>query len=390
LVLVTRRFWPLVGGAEIMMANLMAGFRDRGVETTLLTARWQADWPPEVVHRGGRVIRLPQPSLRGWGTFQYMRSLQRWLQAHADEFDLAYVSMLKHDAYAAIGGGRKAGFPVVLRVEGAGLTGNVHWQLNARFGASIRRRCQHAAALVAPSEAVERELIAAGYPRGKIHRISNAVPISPRRSPRARLDARLSLATTDRALAIEHDDPLVIYTGRLHAAKGLTRLVAAWPAVLARHRQARLWLVGEGPLRDVLREQIDAASLGGRVILTGAFDQVDGLLAAADVFVLPSHQEGLSVSLLEAMASGLPVVATDIPGNRQLVGDNQCGLLVPLEDDPQPLAGAIVRLLDDAAMSSKLAAHARQRVESHFALDTMVDVHLDLFDRILKTSPRER
>ena len=108
LVLITRRFWPLVGGAEGVMANLAAEFASRGMEVTLLTAQWHPDWPVRVRYRGASVVRLSNPSLRGWGTFRYMRALERWLRHRAGQYDLVYVSMLKHDAYAALGatGGR--------------------------------------------------------------------------------------------------------------------------------------------------------------------------------------------------------------------------------------------------------------------------------------------
>ena len=114
LVLVTRRFWPLVGGAETVMANLAAELAARGVGVTLLTARWQNDWPAELTYRGEPVVRVPNPALRGWGTWRYMKAIDRWLRENRDSYDLVYVSMLKHDAYAALGAVAGSG-PVVLR-----------------------------------------------------------------------------------------------------------------------------------------------------------------------------------------------------------------------------------------------------------------------------------
>ena len=118
LVLVTRRFWPMVGGAERAVAELAAELANRAVPVTLLTARWQPSWPAEINYRGVPVVRLPNPRLRAWGTFRYMQALGRWLRRHRDEYDLVYVSMLKHDAYAALAAvGGDA--PVVLRAEPA-------------------------------------------------------------------------------------------------------------------------------------------------------------------------------------------------------------------------------------------------------------------------------
>ncbi|MCP3694380.1 MAG: hypothetical protein GY917_19400, partial [Planctomycetaceae bacterium] len=82
-VLVTRRFWPLVGGAEMVMANLGAEFQQRALPCQILTAQWEASWPVEVVHREVPVVRLRNPRQRIWGTLRYLRSLANWLKAHA-------------------------------------------------------------------------------------------------------------------------------------------------------------------------------------------------------------------------------------------------------------------------------------------------------------------
>src|SRR5262245_1682941 len=123
LALVTRRFWPLVGGAEVAMANLAAEFQRQGQQATIVTARWEKHWPTEVVHREVPVVRLSQPKLRGWGTLRYMYAVGSWLVAQQPKLDGVVVSMLKHDAYAAIGALRGAGLPVVLRAEGGGTAG---------------------------------------------------------------------------------------------------------------------------------------------------------------------------------------------------------------------------------------------------------------------------
>ena len=381
-VLVTRRFWPLVGGAEIMAARLAAGLHARGAQTTILTAHWQPDWPGEIEHHGVQVVRLANPQTRVWGTWCYMRALGRWLSKNQAAFDLAYVSMLKHDAYAAIAAARRHRFPVVLRAEGAGLTGDCHWQLEANFGLQIKRRCQRADAFVAPSPAIERELIVAGYARSRIHYIPNGVVIPDERDEASRAAARADLAEADASLAIGESAPLVVYTGRLHAMKGLEFLVRAWPTVLKRVPDARLWLVGDGPFRQELNELIGSLGLWGFVYLAGPFDDVEDFLRAADVFVLPSLEEGMSLAALEAMAGGLPVVATDIPANKAILEDNVTGRLVPPRDSDR-LAAAILGLLEDGPAGDALGRAARQQASERFSLDRTLDGHLQLFEQLL-------
>ncbi|HQU42937.1 MAG: hypothetical protein B7Z73_02680 [Planctomycetia bacterium 21-64-5] len=381
-VLVTRRFWPLVGGAEIMAARLAGGLHAKGAATTILTARWQPDWPAEIEHHGVRVIRLANPQTRVWGTWCYMRAVGRWLRSHRSSFDLVYVSMLKHDAYAAVAAAQRGGFPIVLRAEGAGLTGDCHWQLEANFGLSIKRRCQKAQAFVAPSPAIEHELIVAGYARSRIHYIPNGVAIPEPRDEADRAAARADLAEADASLAIGNQAPLVVYTGRLHAMKGLEYVVRAWPSVLKRLPEARLWLVGDGPYRTQLNELIGNLGLWGFVYLAGPFDDVEEFLRAADVFVLPSLEEGMSLAVLEAMAIGLPVVASDIPANQAIVEDHVSGRLVPPRDSDR-LAATIVELIENRELADALAQEARRQASQRFSLDKLVDRHLELFQRLL-------
>lgn len=383
LVFITRRFWPLVGGAEMAMANLASAMQEGGHQVTILTASWNPDWPREFLHRGVRVVRLPQPNQRFFGTWKYLRGIADWLKRHRDRFELAYVSMLKHDAYAAIGAGRKGKFPVVVRAEGGGKSGDVSWQSGDRFGGWIARRCHRANAIVAPSPAIQRELVAAGYPQDRVHFIPNGVAALPPRTEARRMEAREAIGTAHAVLSLGRDTTLAVYAGRLSEEKGLPELVEAWSHVLRQRSNIRLWLVGEGPLRDRLAAQIERLQIRGRCVLVGTFDSVEELLAAADLFVLPSHEEGMSLALLEAMSVGLPIVACDIPGNRTLIQSGEHGLLAP-PGRPAALAAAIESLLDSPDLARKYGAAARERAQRQFSLGTMVNQHEELFAACLE------
>jgi len=383
---ITRRFWPLVGGAETMIANLSAALVARGAKAMILTARWEPNWPPEITHRGVRVIRLPHPPLRIWGTLRYMRELSGWLKLHREQFDLVYVSQLKHDAYVAVRTGRRAGFPVVLRAAGGGEMGDCHWHTTGRCGTRIRRETRRAAAIIAPSPAIRDELLAAGFPAEAVLLLPSGVPIGAAISPIRRRQARATIAAANAALSLGASTRLAVFNGRLHEGKGLAVLVSAWAKVSAKHPDSRLWLVGEGSEHAALLQQIDALGLSGRVVLPGSFDNVDDVLAAADLFVLPSDSEGLSHALLEAMAVGLPVVATDIPGNAGVIRDGVEGLLFPPRD-VAALAAAIAKILTEPQRPAEMGAAARRRVEECFSLDRMVDAHLALFERLAGVGP---
>jgi glycosyltransferase involved in cell wall biosynthesis len=383
LALVTRRFWPLVGGAEMVMANLAAELREMGAEVTVVTAQWDPSWPAEVVHREVPVVRLPNPPQRGWGTLRYMMALNRWLRRHRDTLDLVYVSMLKHDAYAALQTLARSPVPIVLRSEGGGVTGDCHWQRTARFGLRIRRRCQQADAVVAPSPAIAAELAEAGYPVSRTWLVPNGVAVDGPRSDAARLAARRVLGESHPDLCTLDSTPVAVFTGRLHEAKGLRDLIRAWPMVMLRWPQARLWLIGDGPDREELFELILDLGLRDSVFMPGAFDDVQDVLAAADVFVLPSYEEGMSLSLLEAMARGVPIVASDIPGNRLLVDHQDQGLLAPVRD-PVRLAQTIHEVFAAPRSALRRAAQAHERVRERYSLRRMAETHLALFETLIQ------
>jgi glycosyltransferase involved in cell wall biosynthesis len=381
LVLVTQRFWPLAGGAQRLLANLAVDLAGRGCEVTVLTARWHPAWPTEIGFHNVRVVRMPHAPEGRWGTFRYLVSLARWLRRNVDRYDLVCVSTLQREAYVALRTvGRRV--PVVLRAERAGTRGDCCWQAETRCGRRIARRCATAPAVIAPSQAVAQELATAGYNREQILLLPNGVPIPPLRTPASRAEARAALAEAHPAFDIADTTPLAVYIGGLHRPSGLRTLVAAWEAIVARWPNARLWLAGEGAEHNALLRQIEVLNLTGRAMPVGTFDATDELLAAADLFVAPSAEPGSGVSLLEAMAAGVPVVAADVAANRQRIADGREGLLVPAEDTAA-FSAAMHRLIDEPEFASSLGASARQRAEAEFPLARMTAEHAALFRRLV-------
>ena len=361
IALVTRRYPPLIGGAEKVLSYLAPALAAEGADVTVVTSRVLGATPGPPAS-AVPVVRLPTSPLRFVGTTLYMRALRRWLLRERP--DLIYVSMLKHDAYVGVGVGERLGIPVVLRPEGAGATGDLAWQRWGRFGGRIGIRCKRASAVVAISPAIRAELLAAGYDPERVHDLPNGVPVPE--TPWTPSDARHAA-----------------FVGRLAPEKGLDILLDAWSLVRQTHPEARLSLIGEGPERPSLEARIGRLGLDDVVDLAGAVADPSRLLNAMDLFVLPSREEGMSIALLEAMALGLPVVATDIPGNRGLIVPGEHGRLVP-PDDPGALAGAIRDRWAEPEAAMRMAAEARRRVVEHFSIAAVARRHLDLFALLLR------
>jgi len=184
---------------------------------------------------------------------------------------------------------------------------------------------------------------------------------------------------------------VVGFVGRIVREKGLDELIAAMAAVRERVPSARLLVIG-APLdgdRDVrtrlhLNELMEQLNLQGVVCFAGPRQDVPLLLRGMDLFVLPSHREGMPRSIIEAMASGLPVVATDIRGCREEVVQGVNGLLVPIRD-PARLAEALVELLTDEARRRRMGLASRQLAEAQFREEEVLDRQIDALETLLKS-----
>jgi glycosyltransferase involved in cell wall biosynthesis len=162
----------------------------------------------------------------------------------------------------------------------------------------------------------------------------------------------------------------VVTVARLSPEKDVATLLKAAALATAGDPALRLEIAGDGPCGAELRRQAGKLGLSGRVCFHGETRDVPALLARAGLFVLPSRTEGVSLTLLEAMASGLAVVATRVGGNPEVVADGETGLLVP-PGDPAALAAAILRLSHDDAERRRMGTAGRCRVERRFDVRRM-------------------
>lgn len=181
--------------------------------------------------------------------------------------------------------------------------------------------------------------------------------------------------------SLERAVPRLIAVGRLAAPKDWSTLLSALTS-LDSEAFAELAIVGDGPERERVEDELARRSLEGRVRLLGERDDVPRLLAEADVFLLASRSEGLPLSVIEAMAAGLPIVASDVGGLKELVRDGETGVLVP-PGDPVALAEALRPLLANRELRRRLGRAGRARAKALFDLSGFRRAHLELYRREL-------
>jgi glycosyltransferase involved in cell wall biosynthesis len=376
-----------VGEAEMAVANLAPSLFQQGASPVILTARFDPRWPSDLTHREVPVHRLPFRQRFGWGMTRYMIALSRWLRKNQPDIDLVCVSHLAHEAHAVIGALRESGTPIVLRAENDLPSESA---LSIKSGATssrLFRRCQMADAVVAASGVAEQAAVDAGFDRSRIHLIPNGVETAHAPVATRQAAARAALNEVNHDLLVPADMPVVVSVGPMETKRSLRVLIGAWSRVAERWPFARLWVLGDGTLREWLFQQVRESGLLGRVLLPGTFDDIRSVLQAADLLVLPSLATGEPWALLEAMVVGLPVIATDSPGYRDLIMDGESGRVVP-SGSPARLADAILATFDDPRKATSMAAVAAQRVRQERSPRQMVARHMELFQELTAAKKR--
>lgn len=348
-----------LGGSERQTLLLARTLARRGVPVDVITSTSPGLLTPPrrwvEARDGARVVRLPRLLVEP--------AAGALLAARRDALRGLVATGLMMGAIAARVG-RALDLPVVVKLAGAGEAGDV---------AALRRlpSPDRAAVLadlrttrvVCVTEELAREARAAGLPHERLERLPNGVDLE---------------AAAAAAPAHLHDGLAVLFLGRLDHAKGADTLVRAFSEVAPRAPTAALLIAGEGPERGRLERLMHDLGLAGRVRFLGRRADPLELLRGAAVVALPSRSEGMSNTLLEAMAAGRCVVASAIAANAEVAGD--AALLVP-PDDPAALGRALLHALGDAGLRGRLGEAARARAE-RFSIERVAQGYLALLDRL--------
>ena len=229
--------------------------------------------------------------------------------------------------------------------------------------------------ILAISRGVRDALVRSGVSAGRIEIVPSGIDLVPFQAPFDRPAARKRLGIAD-------GDLLVLQIAALAPHKSQTDLLRA-AAIVREHRpDIRVWIAGEGTLRGDLEAQHRALKLGEAVRLLGFRNDTTDLLRSADLFVISSYLEGLGTSILDAMAAGLPVVATRVGGIPEIVEHQETGLLVPPRD-PKALAEAILDLAGDQVRRAAFGARGRERA-SEFSADATAERTREAYLRVLR------
>jgi glycosyltransferase involved in cell wall biosynthesis len=374
-VMVILEYAPITGGAQRQIAALAPPMMRRGVEIHVLTRR-RAGLAAEEMLDGVRVHRLPAPGPKAIASLVFTAAaLFRLMKLRPD---VVHAYSLFSPTTIAVLARRLFGVPVIVKVLRGGQGGDVarlrQKTLSTRRIAALRGGVDR---FVSISREIGDELAGLDIDPARTVAIPNGVDVSRFRpadgAERDALRDRLALPA----------GPVLIYVGRLVAEKRVDRLITAFCAVRDAHPDATLVIAGAGADEPALRAQA-----GAGVRFLGDVDDVAPWLRAADLFVLPSEAEGLSNALLEAMATGLAVVATRVGGAADVVEDGRSGRLVAV-DDAAALVAALLDLVGSDAAGTRAAfgRAARAKVTLDHALDAVALRLTDLYREIHRVRP---
>ncbi len=367
-------FYPSIGGAQTHTLALSRALRARGIDVIAVT-RPHPGTPAYEEVQGIPTYRVGMQGGRAIAGLSYLTAGLALLARERRRYQVLHCHQMISPMTLALMARALPGKRLVINPHGRGPRGDVAKLTRLR---PLTGKLRVAAALrwgdafVAIAREIHDELRTMGVQEERIWDIANGVDVErfAPAAPDERMDLRRRLGLPD--------GKLVVFVGRLTVAKALDVLLNAWAQRDATLADAHLILVGDGELRDDLMRQMHALGIAQSVVFTGSTNDTAAYLRACDAFVLSSRTEGMPVALLEAMACGLPCVATRVGGSVEVLEDGTSGRLVAPED-----AAALAKALAEALATPTWGIRARRRIQDRYAIDAVAQRYVTLYESLL-------
>ncbi|PIV18617.1 MAG: hypothetical protein COS41_03810 [Elusimicrobia bacterium CG03_land_8_20_14_0_80_50_18] len=361
------RFYPVMGGAENQCRLLSKELVKMGHSVFVLTQREKNTAAREILD-GVDVHRLPGFALPGLFSFGFFFSSLSFLILNRVKYDLIHIHLATSAALAAVLSGVILGKSCVVKFAGAGDTGDLgtsRGKLLGRLKLYILKSSR--ALFTAPSDEVASELLGAGFNASSVVKISNGVdcsyysPLPPDKRELLRKEMGW------------RGKKVFLFAGRLEEPKDIAFFLNVWSA--SADDRGLFVIAGSGSQEKALKTLVDEKQIKN-VVFAGKRGDILSFYRAADYFVLPSHAEGLSNALLEAMSCGLTVIASDIAANREIIEDGKDGLIFSFEN-PDALGEIIKNTLGSARASGNMGVPAREKIVSKYSIAAAAENHVN-------------
>jgi glycosyltransferase involved in cell wall biosynthesis len=371
IAMVIQRYYPHIGGAEKQLQQLAPRLQARGFDVFIITRLEKGLDRFEVVD-GVEIHRIFAPGPKFFASAFF--TLGAVIKLTRLRPDIVHAHEILSPTTVAILAKRFSGSPVVVKLLRGGIRGDIYKLKRRPLGLKhLSVKCKNVDAFVVISREIDRELEDCNVLPEKRVFVPNGVdtehfvPLSAiqRRTLRAELSIPLICLA-------------VVYLGRLMPEKRVDQILQIWPEIQQMFPDAKLLIIGAGADEPRLR-----GMSGPGVQFIGQVEDAARFLQASDLFILPSSTEGLSNSLLEAMSTGLPVLATSVGGTPDVIRHEVDGYLVP-PDDQQALMQGVLRLLGDEKLRARLGKNGHHRILSNYSLDSVADRLGNLYMKLLR------
>ncbi len=355
------------GGAEVLLRDLTRGLLARGYK---VSARYSTPGPiAEEINSMG----VPVKRLHRLGRIDPILLLRIWREIRRERPDVVHTHLFKSDFHGRLAA-RLAGVPVVVST-----LHNCHnWARNPVLGRTYGLTARFADEIIAVSDEVRDHAVRyAHLDEKKVTTIPNAIPIE------RFMDAKELGPAIRQEFGIPADAPVLGIVARLTGQKDHENFLHAAALITEKAPRTRFLIAGEGPLRASLADLAAALDLAEVVYFTGARKDIPAIYGALDMLVFSSLWEGLPVALLEGMAAGLPVVATEVGGIPGVLEHGVSGIIVP-PSDPDALAAACLKLINNPALGLQMGRAGFAHVKAHYSIDAMVEATSRLYLSLLR------
>jgi glycosyltransferase involved in cell wall biosynthesis len=366
------------GGMERQAWRLAKELAKRDVKVTIISSlfvdRFNLNTTPWQKHTkaGVNVYRIP---LKLWkyvtSIIFYIISLCLMIKLRK-KYDVIYgVQLYSYGAIASLAG-KLLHKPVVVKIACGGYCGDISMFSKLPLGRLTKRFAMWADAYVSLSRQIDKELRNAGFNKGEIVHIPNGVDTSvfyPAGSIEEKTELRTKLLLPNKKI--------VIFIGRLDLQKRADLLIEVFKELHKVYDGAHLVIIGDGPERKKLEEMADE-----NILIKGIVSNVEEYLRASDLLVLPSLAEGMSNVILEAMATGLSVVTTNVSSNPEIIDNGINGILLDI-NDKSGLKENILRLLNDDIFNNELGQNAKAKIDKNFSIGIVAEKYIELFQYLL-------
>jgi glycosyltransferase involved in cell wall biosynthesis len=366
-----------IGGYEKQGFSLSRDLKKRGEDVFILTNKKNEQQPSFEIREGVPIYRISAfPRSLGSHYLGILNSLILFFICHQKNIQIVHAHALTHFAVLSILVGKILGKKSLLKIATEEDISKLmkSSSLTHKLLIPFSKFTNY---YIAISENIKKEIIRMGVTEGKIYSSFNGVDADFYQP------LNLKEKKTQKKIQSIPDKKIVTFVGRLAFRKGVDILIRAWAQVIRRFPNAYLLIVGSGEEEKKLKKLANEFNLVGTIRFVGAVNNVVDYLQVTDVFAFPSRLEGAPNAVLEALACGLPVVATKIGGIVDIIYDEVNGILVPPES-PDLLAGKICELLRDSKRREKLGNNARECALSRFSFDVISKEYLECYRKLIK------